>query len=42
MEAPDTVTITRVSTGQVRTIAWGTTIAVPKGETFENTGWDCF
>ena len=39
-DIPDNITIIRNSTSQQRTIAWGTTIAVPKGETFTVVGWD--
>ena len=39
-DIPDNITIIRNSTGQQRTIAWGTTIAVPKEETFTVVGWD--
>ena len=39
-DTPNNITIIRNSTGQQRTIAWGATISVPKGETFTVVGWD--
>ena len=36
---PATISITRVNTGQTRTFDWGTTVSLPRGESFTVTGW---